>query len=384
MNKLEQLLCELVSIRSTNPDHSNDDFCGEEEIGDYITDFFLKNGIDCQKQPAEKTRANIIARVEKNQTKRSSSKSILLCSHLDTVYIEGMDFKPVFSEKYINGPGSCDAKASVASMISALADFSLQKERNADVYFLGVVGEESRHIGIKSFLKNSETAYSFDFCVMGEPTNNNIGIAHKGSLRLGLKTRGVNAHGSTPELGVNAIDMMSKNINEINKTLLAGFKKIKDPLLGHPTLNIGVINGGKAFNIVPESCYIEIDRRIIPGEKINDVINDFSCVIASMEKNVDNFKAEILPVIDYVPYLKISEDNAYLNLFQEISCRFSNSVKKIGLPFATDGGFTSEASLPTVVFGPGSIGNAHKLEEFVSIEELHHAKKILYEFISNA
>lgn len=382
MNKLEKLLFDLVCINSANPDHSALFAAGEEKIGDFIADYFSGFGIECEKSIVEGARANILARVEKNVLSKGKTRNILLCSHLDTVYIEGMEFNPVKKDKNIYGPGSCDTKASLASMIIALVNYRLLKERKANVYFLGAVGEESRHLGIKSFLKNNDLARSIDFCIIGEPTDLNVGIAHKGSLRLVVKTIGRNAHGSMPELGLNAINMMAAFIKETYESILPKYNKIKNTLLGYPTLNIGVINGGKAFNIVPESCYIEIDRRVIPEETLADVISDFQRAINRLKEKIDNFNAEILPVIDYIPFLDIHEKNTDLNLFQETCKKYKHDITKMGMPYATDGGFTSEASIPTIVFGPGNINNCHRLKEFVSIDELNNANLITSAFVS--
>ena len=281
MNNLEKLLLDLVSINSSNPDRSNFNPEGEKEIGNYIADYLAKYKIPVEKKLVDQNRSNIFAIVESNIGKKIKTKNILLCSHLDTVYLDGISFNPIKKDNFIFGPGACDAKASLVSMINALVDYSALKERNVNTYFLGAVGEESMHIGIKSFLKDTKLLKSTDFCIIGEPTNLNIGVAHKGSIRIGIKTIGVYAHGSMPESGINAIDMMAVLISKINKELLSKYKNIKNKFLGSPTLSIGIIKGGRAFNVVPNSCYIEIDRRVIPEEKVSEVLNDFKILGSS-------------------------------------------------------------------------------------------------------
>src|SRR5665811_623348 len=107
-------------------------------------------------------------------------------------------FKAVIDEKYIYGPGACDTKSSLAVMIKAIIEYSKCKERKPTVYFLGAVSEESMHLGVRKFMDNyRDHTGNIDFCIIGEPTSLDVGIAHKGSLKFTIKTEGKSAHGST-------------------------------------------------------------------------------------------------------------------------------------------------------------------------------------------
>ena len=204
MKKLEKLLYEMVSINSANPDYSKH-AAGEEEIGNYVYDYFKKNNIDCKKQNVAGKRSNIIAKIEGNKEKGN----ILFCSHLDTVYIEGMDFNPKVINGKMYGPGTADAKASMVAMMQALVEVKRKNRKIPTVYFAGVISEESMHLGIKKML---EEYNQFSVAMIGEPTNLNIGIAHKGCLRFRIKAIGKSGHGSEPDKGINAISFMAKFI----------------------------------------------------------------------------------------------------------------------------------------------------------------------------
>jgi acetylornithine deacetylase/succinyl-diaminopimelate desuccinylase-like protein len=393
---LEKLLFDLVSINSANPDYS-EDAPGEKEIGGFIYDFFKSHKIDCIKQDTINGRFNVIAKVEG----KKSSPSIVLCSHLDTVYLDGMDFKPFMDDINIYGPGSCDTKASIAIMMSALAGYCKKTSaRDLNVYFAGVVSEESRHIGIRRLIEDFDSCIGkADFFIIGEPTNLDIGIAHKGSLKFTIKTIGKNAHGSTPHLGLNAINMMGELIVAIDNEIVPEYDSINDELLGKPTINIGTIAGGRAFNIVPDNCCIEIDRRMLPSETVKQVLGRFSELIDKLKKNqVKNpedghlkvqdkqkavFDGAVDMVKDYIPYLKIEKENKFLKSFERVCKDIYNKSSIIGLPYATDGGFSSEFGIPTVVFGPGDINNCHKLEEFVPREQVVLGNMILSDFLSS-
>jgi len=376
-DSLEKLLCELISINSSNPDYS-ESAPGEEEIANFIYDLFCTNKVDCMKQDVAPGRFNIVAKVPGRQTK----PVLLLCSHLDTVYLDGMKFKPYMDDADIYGPGSCDTKSSLAVMIKALIEYSKCAERKSTVYFLGAVSEESMHLGVRRFMdKYKDFTGGIDFCIIGEPTSLDVGIAHKGSLKFTIKTEGKSAHGSTPELGLNAINMMCELIMMINKKLIPAYEKTTDKLLGKATLNIGVIRGGSAFNIVPDFCRIELDRRVLPSEKPEDVLKSFSGLIAEIRRKNKNFIARIEKVNDYIPSLKISGSDNFIKPFC-LSCGkfYDKSIMK-GLSYATDGGFTFQGGIPTVIFGPGDIKDSHRLEEHVSRKQLNLAFEILKDYL---
>ena len=396
-DNLENLLFNLVSINSANPDYSAA-APGEKEIGRFIYDFFTGCKIDCVKQNTIDGRFNVIAKVEG----KKSAPAIVLCSHLDTVYLDGMDFKPFMDDINIYGPGSCDTKASVAMMMSALINYSKKSSgRDLNVCFAGVVSEESRHIGIRKLIEEFDSYIGkADFFIIGEPTNLDIGIAHKGSLKFTIKTKGKNAHGSTPHLGLNAINMMGELIVAINNEIVPEYDRTADELLGKPTINIGTISGGRAFNIVPDNCCIEIDRRMLPSETVKQVLDRFLELIDMLKKDrakslgkeqgraQENkgpaFDGAIDMVKDYIPYLMIDKDNKFLKSFERVCKDVYKKSLIVGLPYATDGGFSSEFGIPTVVFGPGDINNCHRLEEFVSRKQLRLGTMILSDYLSSA
>ncbi|GAI16282.1 unnamed protein product [marine sediment metagenome] len=134
MKQLEKLLLNLISINSTNPDYS-DKSVGEKEIVDFVYEYFKKHNIDCIKQEVMNERKNIVAKIDRNKNK----ETILFCSHLDTVYIDGMKFNPKIIDGKIYGPGSCDAKASVAAMMNTFINIKDINHEKPNIYFAGVI-----------------------------------------------------------------------------------------------------------------------------------------------------------------------------------------------------------------------------------------------------
>ena len=310
-----------------------------------------------------------------------NSGEILFCPHLDTVYIDGMDFKPQIVGRRIYGPGSCDTKGSLAAMMYAFKKLKKKinkKNKIPTIYFAGVIGEEIGHRGIKEFIKDYK---NFDFAIIGEPTDLNIGIAHRGYVRFKIKTSGKSAHGSKPELGINAIYSMEKVINNIRTVLIPKYKNIKHKILGNPTLNIGKIEGGINFNIVPDFCIIEIDRRTIPNEDHKCIIKDFECLIDELKVKENDFFAEIEAPLEYAPFLEVNSEEKIVKTSFNVCRKINKNSKFVGLSYTTDGGFLSELKIPTIVLGPGNVSVCHRLGEYVSLDQVNLASK-LYEAIT--
>jgi len=380
LNQLERLLYDLVSINSTNPEYSKN-AAGEKDIGDFIFDYFKKNKIDCIKEKVAKNRNNIVAKIDGSKSKHT----ILMHSHMDTVYLENMDFTPRIMNDKIFGPGSADDKASLAAMINLIIDFSKNKNGiNPTVFFIAAVGEESGHAGIRKFIKDFENDLKkLNFSIIGEPTNLNIGIKHKGVLRLKINTMGKSAHGSTPQDGINAIYNMEKLINKLRKKLVLDYSKKNNNNLDNPTINIGIINGGTAFNIVPDFCSIEVDRRVISGETFEYAINDFKKIIQELNEKEDNFFAEIEKPLDCIPYLETDKNENFVKIAHKSALKFAQNAEIVSLPYTTDGGFLSDLKIPTIVLGPGDIKVCHQKDEHISFNQLNLALGIYKDIILN-
>jgi len=378
LNKLERLLYDLVSINSTNPEYSKN-AAGEKEIGDFIYDYFKKNNVDCIKERVTKDRNNIVAKIDGSNSKNS----ILMHSHMDTVYLENMNFVPKIIDDKIFGPGSADDKASLATMINLMIDLSRNKnDTRPTVLFVAAVGEELGHAGIRKFIKDFENDLKkLIFSIIGEPTNLNIGIKHKGTLRLKINTMGKSAHGSTPKEGINAIYNMEKLINRLRTKLVMGYNKKINNNLDNPTINIGIINGGTAFNIVPDFCSIEVDRRVISGETFEYAINDFKKIIQELNEEENDFFAEIEKPLDSIPYLDTDKNEKFVKISHKSALKFEQNAEIINLPYTTDGGFLTNLKVPTIVLGPGDIKVCHQKNEYISFDQLNLALKIYEDII---
>src|SRR4051812_34515125 len=274
-------LAELVRINSVNSSYEGGP--GEGEIATWVRRFFESRGIEVWEQEVFPNRPNVIARLPG----RDPSRCVILEAHTDTVSVQGMTippFEPRIAEGKMYGRGSCDTKAGLAGMMHALA--SLHEEAlqpPCDVILAAVVDEEFSYRGV---VKLCETLSSSTFhaiaALVAEPTNLRAVIASKGVLRWRIIVRGRAAHSSKPHLGVNAISHMARIVLalEADHQCLAAREH---PLLGPATCNVGVIRGGVQVNFVPDECAIEIDRRLLPGERAADVLAHYQSLLDAVK-----------------------------------------------------------------------------------------------------
>jgi len=218
-----------------------------------------------------------------------------------------------------------------------------------------------------------------DAVVVAEPTLLDVVVAHKGVVRWQCHTGGKAAHSSMPHLGDNAFYRMARVLAAIERYAEDQTPNLGEhPLVGNPTISVGVINGGISVNTVPDRCTIEIDRRVLPGE---DAMKAYQQVIEFISEET---RADPLVTHD-PPY--IASNGLDIGINGEFAARLGDVARanggggrNIGVPYGTDAPAFDEIGAPTVVFGPGSIDQAHTCDEWVSVDQLHKAVEIYYQF----
>lgn len=367
-------LLELVGIESINPQFGGS---GEAKVANYIEDFFW----DCQpiieRQDVFPGRQNLICYFPG----KNKERTLLLEAHMDTVSIPDgarSTLVPKIEDGKLYGRGACDTKGSLAAMICAIKSIiNTDGSLPIPVYFVGTVDEEYRAKGIYEFIKKD---IRVDGAIVGEPTNLNIVIAHKGVFRFHLNTEGKSVQSSKPWFGVNAIYKMMDVVRAILEELQPSYVGKGSKLTGDPTVSVGIIHGGKEVNTVPDSCRVEIDRRVVPGEKRVEVEAEFESLLSSLRLKDATFKATITNTF-YDPPLD-TDSNADIVQSMVKACRhIVGSANIIGVPYGSDASKLASIGIPSIVFGPGDIINAHSAHEFVDIHELVDAAKILRRLI---
>ena len=366
-------LKELIAIPSINPMRANSGEAAERAAIDYLHSLLCRERIDCERQTVAPGRENLVAVVHATAG-GSDSGGLLLNSHVDTVPVADMTidpFDPVLKDDRIFGRGSCDAKASIAAMLTALLIHAQRPNRPRPVLFLATVDEEFSFSGSRRFI---ERQWPVSAAVVGEMTELTNVIAHKGVVRWRLQVRGVSAHGATPELGRSAIYDGARVAVLLEQYAAELAQRPRHPLLQHPTLNVGRISGGQAVNMVPDRCEFEIDRRLLPGETAKEALQHCEEWLRRRSSGLDF--SLIDPFLDDPP-LETSADSTIAKALQ----RAQQSVLGSGRPFVgahygTDGSKLAAAGIETVVCGPGSVAQAHTKAEFVEVEQVNQAVKV--------
>ncbi len=367
-------LADMVRIKSINPAYEGG--VSEAVMAAYVGDFFQQRGMETWEQEVFPGRPNCIAKLPG----KDPSRRIVLEAHTDTVSVVGMTippFEPTISEGKMYGRGACDTKAGLAGMMHAMA--SLKAEGfvpPCEVWLAAAVDEEYSYRGVVKLCEGL-TGHA---AIVAEPTEMRLVVASKGVLRWRIKVQGRAAHSSKPHLGVNAITHMARLVLALEEDHQR-LAEQKHPLLGPATCNVGVIHGGVQVNFVPDSCAIEIDRRLLPGQKVEAVLAHYQRLLDELAVKHPGFVASM-----EAPMLTDEALDTPLNappalLGSEILKELGLNGEPCGVPFGSDASKLSRQGLPSLVFGPGSIDRAHAAVEYVEIDQVLQAFEFYRAFL---
>ena len=372
MTATEKLLRELIALPSVNPAFvpPDDPRAGEKDVGDFLAAAAAGAGLDVDLQKVLPGRANRFASLAPGGRTR---QRVLLAPHLDTVTVADVrQFTPIREKGRLYGRGACDTKGSVAAMLCALREVARSGRRpeNTQIVLVALVDEESTQAGSRALVASG---FKADFAIVGEPTRLSIVTAHKGDLWLELTTHGKAAHGARPELGRNAVHEMAQIVDVLETSYARQLRGRKHPVLGHATINVGMIHGGKQPNIVPDRCTIKIDRRTLPGERDAAVKREILSLICKRGFKVTMADDKGVPSEPLETDWRLPLVRAF--------CRVTGQRKPAGVDFFTDAGVLASGGIPSVVFGPGDIAQAHTAQEFIDLRQLETAKELLVRFL---
>lgn len=375
-DELVHLTKKLVSI----PSHAETE--GKEKgVVNYVIDYLDEVGCETSLQKIGRDRGNVIGVLKGS----GSGKSLMLNGHMDTVPPSGMK-EPLNAEiedDKLFGRGTCDMKGALAAMMVVMKTISKRDiTLEGDLIFAATVEEETGALGMDRLME--DPPFDADYCITGEPTSLDIGVAHKGIEWIQVTTIGSAAHGSTPHQGDNAISKMANFIRELEESLIPKLNQKSHPLLGSPTINIGQIKGGKEINIVPNTCTLGIDRRWLPGESIEGVMEEIYQVVEQIRRKNPGFEAEINRIEDiskvwHGPF-QASDDNPLIELTREATKKHASfTPKNVGLNFWTDGALAQRNGVETLIYGPGNATEAHTENEYVELRKLKNSAKVYTE-----
>ncbi len=338
-----ELARRLIAIDSVNPALVPGG-AGEREAAHAVAEWCEAQGLEVELVgPGD--RPTVIAR----RRGSGGGRSLLLNGHLDTVGVAGMDapFEPRVEDGRLYGRGSYDMKGAIAALCVAAADATGLR---GDVIVTAVADEELGSIGTEAMLERVHA----DAALVAEPTELQVAIAHRGFVGFEIETAGVAAHGSRPDLGVDAIVKMGPvlvALEELDRRLQRG---ARHPLAGPGAVHASLIDGGQEMSSYPARCVLMGERRTIPGETVDDVERELRALAGD---------AELRILAHREPYEAAPEHE-----FVQLVARVAES-EVVGAPFWTDAALIADAGIPTVLLGPKGEG-AHAAVEWVDIASL--------------
>lgn len=366
---VETLLADLVRINSVNPGLSPDGQ-GEAAVAARVERFCDECGIAHERQAVAEGRPNVLAWVPG----RDPDVRLLFVAHQDTVPVAGWTSDPFSADRRgsrMYGRGTCDTKGSLAAMLQALAEVRDQSPR-ATIVVAGSADEEHRKTGAAAL---AQYRPSFEAAVAGEPTNLELVVAHNGSVRWTIETRGLAAHTSRPQLGVNAITAMARVVTAIDE-MTAALAERAHPLTGAPVLTISLIGGGEHICTVPDRCTISIDRRLVPGETPAAALAEVEAVLKDVRRRHPGLEvASILPAREDFP-VEGAAGTRLVEVAAAACTKVAGTGEPIGVPYGTDASKLTPAGIPCIVLGPGDIAQAHTVDEFVEVADVEKAVEI--------
>lgn len=373
------LLTELVAIPSVNPEDQPDaEGTGERRMADWLAARLGGLGFRVREVMKEPGRPNIVARFGPEKARWT----LLFESHLDTVGVQGMrdPFTASVRDGRLYGRGACDTKGPMAAALCALRPARLEAlaEAGGAVYFVGAMGEEKGNHGARELADGGVGA---DEAVILEPTEMQVVYAHKGTLWLRLELTGRAGHGSDPAAGCNAIDGMARVLAALRNEADTARAALGASYAEGPTLNVGTLHGGQAVNIIADRCVAELDRRVAPGEDVETVRRRVEAILDALKADGAFVAWRVETLIANPPF---RTDPA-----QALVCDLTDAVRETGAAcrpvtaaWCSDAGAFSRTCGQVAVFGPGSIRQAHTVDEYIELDPLRQAVDALDRFLA--
>jgi acetylornithine deacetylase/succinyl-diaminopimelate desuccinylase-like protein len=348
------LLQRLVSIDSVNPGLGGG---GEEEIATFVAEWARGAGLEVELDEAAPCRPNVIATAKGS----GNGRTLLLNAHLDTVGYEGMidPLEPRVENGRLYGRGSYDMKGGLAACLVAAAEAG-ERGLRGDVVVTAVVDEELTSIGTQSVLERVRA----DAAIVAEPTQMEVGIAHKGFVAFEIETRGRAAHGSRPDLGIDAIAKMGHVLVGLDALDRSLRERPTHHLLGSGSLHAGVVAGGTAFSTYPERCVLQAERRTLPGESLDDVEGELEGLLDRLQHDDPKFKGTWRTVAARRAF-EVDQAEEIVRLVR----LHAGAGEPVGQTYWADSALLADRLIPTILFGPGGDG-AHAQVEWVSVADV--------------
>jgi acetylornithine deacetylase len=375
------LLRELVAIDSVNP-ALVPGARGEAAAAEFLREKLKHQGIAAELREAAPGRPNVVALLGREAAKDTRGGKVhvglALLAHIDTVGASDMKdpFTPRECEGKLYGRGALDIKSGVAAMCAAIIAVAKAKTPLAKPLLIAaVVDEECNSIGTEALLRE----FSADAAIVLEPTDLKLCIVHKGYAWFEIATHGRAAHGSLREEGRDAICMMGRVLNLLDALDKSLATREPHPRLGHASLHASLIRGGQELSSYPAECCLELERRTLPGESVEQIEADLRGMLEGLRLRDPEFRASVRRTGFRPPY-EISSDAPLVQRASDAIRSVTGSVELTGMAAWTDTALLRAAGIPGVVFGPRGRG-LHGAEEYVELDSVVATADVLERLI---
>jgi acetylornithine deacetylase/succinyl-diaminopimelate desuccinylase-like protein len=358
VSSLASLAASLVETESINPGLGVGG-SGERAAAEVVVEWARAAGLDVEIDNVMPGRPNVVVTARGT----GGGRTLLLNGHLDTVGVVGMvePFAVRVADGRLYGRGAYDMKGALAAALAAAAQ-AREEQLAGDVVVACVIDEELGSAGTEQLV----LTHSADAAIVCEPTDERICVAHKGFAGFEVETRGRAAHGSRPDLGVDAIAAMGSVLTRLAELADRLAREPGHELLGPPSAHASLIEGGQEYSSYPERCLLTGERRTLPGESITDVE-------AELRALVEGTGATARVTFGRDPF----QIDASHELPQQVA-RAAGDSGFFGIAFWTDAALLADAGIPTVLYGPTGAG-AHAIEEWVELESLERCSRVYLE-----
>ena len=377
MSSALHLLHEAIAIPSVNPSHGDaPELSGELRMAKWFQHQLEERSLNVElKDIMGPERPAVIGQNEVS----NPTRSLMIEVHLDTVGTSGMTVDPfagTVREGKIYGRGACDMKGSTCAMLAALTTERIETltQRGIKLLLVGAPDEETGLSGSRILAKEGLRA---DDAVILEPTRCQPVIAHKGAFWYELTLQGLAGHGSQPEKGVSTHEALATLLPELYRIHHQEADAHVHPLLGTSTLNIGRIEGGKTFNVIPDHTRLELDRRVVAGEDPARFAHRISGLLDRMTRD-GHLTGGTLRLVGETPPFETHPESS---LIQALQVAVGENSSLQGTSWVSDASMFSQVCENTVVFGPGDIAQAHTVDEFIELEQLDKGVEIFGRFL---
>lgn len=372
------LLTDLISLQTVNP--MGRPYPGrlpvERPVVEYLERLFAPFGVKTTRQSCAPFHESLLMTIP-GQTDAPGS---LFESHIDTVPADDWSdraFAPCLKNSRIYGRGACDDKGSLSGMVLALLQL-LESGRQPPqtVWLLAAGDEEHGQTGIRHLIAAERLPIGRG--IFGEPTQLVPVIQHKGTIRWDITVRGKSAHTSQAELGHNAILETLPVITALARYEHQLRATCTSPFMSGPSLTVTMIQGGRTRNMVPDACTISVDFRILPGMDRQRSVDDLFAWLSALNLPLEHSEFQC-----FAPALSTSPEDPFVASVIDL-CRdvLGRTMVPAGVPYGSDAGWLPEG-IPAIVLGPGSIAQAHAVDEYVETEQVVQSAAIYYRIMAH-